>query len=93
MRVICITMGVLFTLIYLAAMVALVVQCIPVEAVWRLDKDATCFDFVPVLYAIAGFNIISDLALCLIPLNHCRKLQLPRKQRIVLGILFMGGGV
>jgi len=93
MRLACISLGVFFILFYTAAVFAVIFQCTPVQATWRLDLDAKCFDFVKVLYAIAAVNIATDIALCLMPIDHFLKLQLPRKQKIVLSVLFMGGGV
>jgi hypothetical protein len=93
MRISCISLGIFFVLFYGASMLAVIFQCTPVEATWRLDLDAKCFDFVKVLYAIAAVNIATDIVLCLMPVGHFRKLQLPRKQKVILSILFMGGGV
>lgn len=40
---------------------------------------------------MAGFNILNDIMLLIIPLPFLTKLQLPRKQRIILISVFACG--
>jgi hypothetical protein len=90
-----ITAGVTVAL-FIAAIPATVFQCKPVSAAWDLTMDNTtakCYDLTKFLYASTAVNVTTDLVLCIAPLPYFWNLQLPRKQKIVISVLFFIGGL
>lgn len=68
---------------------AICFTCIPIQALWDYSiLNAKCFPVVDFFYVAAGFNIASDIVLCLIPLPTLWSLQLPTFQKITVCILF-----
>ena len=68
-------------------------QCRPVAAVFQetLPPQATCTDIVTLYLSSAPVNIITDLAILLLPMPILTSLRLPRKQKIILIITFSFG--
>lgn len=54
----------------------------------RLPRGWKCIDTVKLVYAAAPLNICTDFALILIPMPILASLQLPRRQKITLMLLF-----
>jgi hypothetical protein len=48
---------------------------------------------IPIVYAQANFNIVSDFATLLLPVRMCLKLRLPTRQRWMLALLFAVGSL
>lgn len=53
--------------------------------------ERKCIDYVAYLYASSAVNIITDIALCVLPLPYFWRLDMSRKQRIILCMLLGGG--
>ncbi|KAK3373147.1 hypothetical protein B0T24DRAFT_527497 [Lasiosphaeria ovina] len=68
--------------------------CWPVDFYW-LEPTGTlrgaCMDKGAVTFSNAALNIVSDLVLIAVPVPLLWRLQLPRRQKIVLVCLFGGG--
>lgn len=66
--------------------------CTPIEKFWMGDAvDGRCIPNYPQWYINAGGNIMTDIAVFLIPLPTIWKLNLQRSQRIILlGIFCLG---
>jgi hypothetical protein len=75
-----------------------VLQCIPLAAAWDLlgvMTDAKCISKEGIrinLYCISAFNIITDIISALMPFTFLKKVQIPLRERIVIGML-MGLGL
>ncbi|PVI05793.1 hypothetical protein DM02DRAFT_554159 [Periconia macrospinosa] len=74
-----------------------VLQCQPLSATWDLlnRHKAKCWD--PRILGISGqtincINATTDILFALLPISFLRKVKLPRRERIMIGIL-MGLGV
>jgi hypothetical protein len=78
----------------IAAIPTTVLQCRPLVATWdfSLPRDG-CFRFVTFLYASTAINITTDLILCTAPIPSLWALQLPRRQKILISVLFFLGGL
>ncbi|ERT03248.1 plasma membrane protein Pth11 [Sporothrix schenckii 1099-18] len=84
----CVTVG-----LGVASVPATIFECIPVAGAWSLnDSAAHCYTFVNFLYASTAINVTTDLILCLVPIPLFWRLQLPRRQKIVISVLFFLGG-
>ncbi|EPE34284.1 hypothetical protein GLAREA_09978 [Glarea lozoyensis ATCC 20868] len=67
--------------------------CFPVAKAWNFSLEGFCFNRPALNYSISGFNIVNDLILVAIPTPFLMKLQLPKKQRIVLISVFACGAI
>lgn len=67
--------------------------CIPVSYYWnQVPGRGHCFNIAGFLYSTAALNILSDIAICVLPIPVIQSLQLPRRQRYGLMIVFTLGG-
>ncbi|KAK5095669.1 hypothetical protein LTS08_008063 [Lithohypha guttulata] len=68
-------------------------QCRPIPAgyLYPTPEDASCTDIVTLYLSSAPVNIITDLALLLLPMPILTGLRLPRKQKIILICTFSAG--
>jgi len=71
------------TLCFLLAFV-----CVPVAAFWDHSIKGRCLDSLTVWYGMAGFNLVSDFAIFTMPLPVINSLQLPRRQKYILSLIF-----
>jgi hypothetical protein len=72
--------------------VAGIFQCNPIRRAWHpADVPGTCFNQVALYLANAGLNILQDLIIYFLPVRTLWNLQLPRKQRIALIVVFVVG--
>lgn len=70
-------------------------QCIPVDAAWRFpapsSSSATCTDIITIYLSSTPLNLITDLAVLLLPMPILTGMRLPRKQKIILIVTFSFG--
>jgi len=68
-------------------------QCRPVSAVFDLmiPAGAQCTDVLTIYLASVPLNLITDLALLLLPMPIITAMRLPRKQKIILVVTFSAG--
>ncbi|KAK4903130.1 hypothetical protein LTR27_000058 [Elasticomyces elasticus] len=66
--------------------------CKPIAAYWDLAGGGKCLDRGTVWFVNAGFNIVSDIAVAVLPLPMLRQLNIQRKPKIALMIVFALGG-
>ncbi|KAH7110667.1 hypothetical protein EDB81DRAFT_831440 [Dactylonectria macrodidyma] len=62
--------------------------CVPVSKFWDSTIPGRCLDSLTIWYMLAGFNLVTDLAIFCLPLPVIQSLQLPRKQKIMLIAVF-----
>jgi hypothetical protein len=70
------------------------VFCIPVHDFWTLNRsihDKHCLPEGPVWYSNAAMQILSDIVIMILPLPVVSKLQLPRKQKMGIILVFCVG--
>lgn len=65
--------------------------CSPVKKAWDVFVPGTCMDRDVLHYTISALNILNDLLLIAVPLYFVLKLQIPKKQRLVLASIFSCG--
>lgn len=70
-----------------------VFQCRPIGAVFlsHLPADANCTDIVTLYLSSSPVNIITDIAILLLPMPLLTTMRLPFKQKIILVITFSFG--
>jgi hypothetical protein len=74
-----------------------VLQCIPLEGAWDLMdviKDKQCWSKNAIRInsiCISSFNIVTDVLFAILPVTFLRKVQIPLRERVVIGILMALG--
>ena len=66
--------------------------CHPIELSWR-DGAGHCIDRPKAGLAYGSMNIISDLFIFILPMPMLWRLQLNRKGKLGVMLVFMGGGM
>ncbi|KAJ4009366.1 hypothetical protein NW752_009668 [Fusarium irregulare] len=76
----------------LAIMLVIIFGCVPFKKSWDLTMlEGSCVDRPMVYVCTAGLGILSDLILLLMPLPMILRLQMPRRQKAGLVVLFVIG--
>jgi len=87
----------LLVLICVYGMIASLVSamaCLPVPYFWdRTVPGGHCINLLAFWYSNAAFNIITDIIVLVIPISVLRSLQLPRRQKYGLLLVFALGGL
>lgn len=65
----------------------------PVAKYWDDSIPGMCINRSNLHYALAGFNIVNDIALLAAPVPYLKGLQIPRRAKIVLMAVFACGGL
>ncbi|KFY07172.1 hypothetical protein V492_07381 [Pseudogymnoascus sp. VKM F-4246] len=66
-------------------------QCVPVQAVWDHTIKGTCSNSQAFVYAAAGFSIIEDFVIMVLPVWELKDLSLNSKKKMALIFLFALG--
>ncbi|KAF3912468.1 hypothetical protein ABW20_dc0104410 [Dactylellina cionopaga] len=66
-------------------------NCVPVEAFWTGDPTAKCIPREALWFANAGVNIFTDFSIAILPLPVIVKLNMPKRQKIPLMLIFALG--
>ncbi|KAL8747133.1 MAG: hypothetical protein Q9190_000956 [Brigantiaea leucoxantha] len=68
-------------------------QCRPIQAAWDITiTDAKCIKFNVEVVIFAVFNVITDVAILILPIPVLWKLQIPMSKKIQLMGVFLTGG-
>lgn len=67
-------------------------MCVPVQAFWG-DGTGRCMDRLAFWFSNAALNIATDIIIVVIPIPLIRTLQISRKQKIALIMVFAVGGL
>ncbi|KAK6499471.1 hypothetical protein TWF506_004101 [Arthrobotrys conoides] len=73
------------------AILTAIFNCVPVEAFWTGDPTAKCIPREALWFANAGLNIFTDFSIAILPLPVIIKLNMPRRQKIPLMMIFALG--
>lgn len=65
--------------------------CIPVRSFWDTSLHRTCLPEGVVWCLNAGFQISTDLLLVILPMPVLAKLQIPKRQKVALILIFALG--
>ena len=84
--------GIVSLLFWASVEIASIVQCIPIEATWDKSMPGRCFDYD--LYVVIGetINCLLCTIIVMMPWAVIRHLQIPRRQKISIGLIFLIGG-
>lgn len=71
--------------------VLLPLVCNPVASFWDPESPGKCLNQLAIWYVMASINLVSDFVIFSMPLPVIKKLQLPKKQKILLmGVFCLG---
>jgi len=76
-----------------AFFLTIVFQCHPIDKAWIPGKPGHCIAVVPFLWGNSISNFIIDWMILLVPVMPVLKLQLPRKQKILVALSFLFGSL
>ncbi|KAL9597906.1 MAG: hypothetical protein Q9219_004859 [cf. Caloplaca sp. 3 TL-2023] len=77
----------------LALSFAILFECSPVAKFWNPLLEGECVDSTKLYLANAILNVIFDFVVLLVPVPMLRKLQIPRRQKLVIAGLFSLGSI
>ncbi|KAE9364036.1 hypothetical protein N431DRAFT_475032 [Stipitochalara longipes BDJ] len=73
------------------AIASSIFTCIPIQAYWDTSIHGRCFQSLTFWYTTSSLNIVTDVAIFVLPLPILLKLQLPLRQRLILIFIFTIG--
>ena len=74
-----------------ALLLATLFQCQPISKAWIPDLGGTCIDLQKLYYGTSISNLILDVVINLMPVREIWKLQINRRQKIVLMVIMTLG--
>ena len=74
------------------AVVGIIFSCIPVRAVYDPSILGRCINLDLFIVVVEALNCLEDAVIVLMPLNIVRHLQMPRRHKSSLGLIFVLGG-
>ena len=77
----------------IATVFAGVFVCTPIPKFWRPTMEGKCINTFASWFANAIINIVTDLAIIVLPMPVVRRLRLPKKQKALLIGVFAFGAV
>ena len=72
-------------------LLTLIFGCTPINKYWKPDEPGHCIVLNKADYAYGSMNVASDVLLFLLPLPMVWQLQLTRKEKFGLVLIFMSG--
>jgi len=68
-------------------------QCTPIKSFWHPEIEGHCINYPLLLIITAVMNIITEVAMLVVPFPLCWRLQMSRSKRIVVIAMFSIGGI
>jgi hypothetical protein len=70
---------------------AIVLTCVPVHGFWDRSIEAKCINKHTISYSMTGAELLTNIAMLILPIPWLWKLHLPRSKKFALfGIFLMG---
>ncbi|TGO29828.1 hypothetical protein BPAE_0010g00110 [Botrytis paeoniae] len=78
----------------LSCVIATIFQCTPISKAWEqpVTDKGHCIQVNALFYANAGLDIFQDLVIYILPMKMLYSIQIPRRQKYALMIVFAVGG-
>ncbi|KUM65522.1 hypothetical protein ACN42_g1566 [Penicillium freii] len=92
MRVVCWTMITILAIYGTWAVISAFLNCIPVAKFWDDSIKGYCLNKTKLWFSNASMHISTDVAILVIPIPALMAVDLPRKQKLALMIMFALGG-
>lgn len=78
-------------LFYVSTLVAGSLICVPFERIWDKTVPGVCYNGRPLNTALGTFNLISDIMILILPQRVIWRLNMSRKRRIGVAMVFAIG--
>ena len=78
---------------WVTALIGFLTQCIPVQGNWDPIVKAHCINSAALFLALEVYNCALDIIMLCLPLRMIHRLQMPLKQKIAVGMIFLLGGL
>lgn len=75
-----------------SCVIAIIFQCKPIHKAWDTSTEGKCVNQVGIFISNAGLDISQDIMAYFLPVPMLWKLNMPRKQRVALILIFVIGG-
>ena len=76
----------------IASVTTSIFQCTPIRKAWDSNINGSCIDGNALFFANAGLDIFQDAFIYVLPMRMLYQLQVPRRQKIALMLVFAVGG-
>lgn len=83
--------GIINFIIYVLAMILTLVSCVPTEKIWMPWIDGRCFSRDAADITGAWSNLVTDLAILILPQREIWKLHLSTRRKIGVSLIFSVG--
>jgi len=81
----------ILVLFYTAITIVKIFECTPRERIWKRSLPGTCID-IPALLNVSGmFNFVTDVLILLVPVKSVWTLQMKKKQKVHVVLVFTFG--
>ncbi|KAK4948100.1 hypothetical protein LTR10_013154 [Elasticomyces elasticus] len=74
--------------VWLCSILITIFQCKPVQGAWDFTLPRNCLKIVDFYYFTTAFSIFTDFLLCTLPLPVFWRLNVPKRQKYVVSMLF-----
>jgi hypothetical protein len=91
MRIVCWVMAVILIACGTWMVLSAFLNCIPVAKFWNPDIQGHCLQDKPLWFSNASLNMLTDVAILIIPIPALASLRLPVKHKVSLCCLFALG--
>lgn len=86
--------GIAFLLTHGVAYIFVIIfQCKPIAFIWNKHLSGKCVNLANVGLSGAIFSIVEDVAILLLPLPECKNLQIGKRKKWALGLMFSVGSL
>ena len=93
MRIVCWIMISILALYGTWAVISAFLNCIPVAKFWDPTIEGFCLSKPGLWFSNASMHIATDIAILIIPIPALMSIDVPKKQRIALMMMFALGGL
>jgi hypothetical protein len=93
MRVICWAMIAILAIYGTWAVISAFLNCVPVAKFWNDSLPGFCLSKPGLWFSNASMHITTDFAILMIPIPALMAIDLPRKQKIALMVMFALGSL
>lgn len=93
MRVVCWVMITFLAIYGTWAVISAFLNCIPVAKFWDDTIPGYCLNKTKLWFSNASMHISTDIAILVIPIPALMAVDLPRKQKLALMVVFALGGL
>jgi hypothetical protein len=76
-----------------AYIMVIVFQCKPIAFIWNKNLTGKCVDLPSVGLSGAVFSIIEDIVILVLPIHECKNLQIGKKKKWALALMFSLGSL